>query len=608
MKPAALAAILVCTLTAAGPRLRIEPSQPRPGSSITVTYDRNGSTLEKSSIFHLAYGFTQFKTERLRLDPKDGRLTATIKTPPNAAFLFAWVEGATESERDDNNGAAWDTYFYDEKGNPVDGARQERAFQYSLRKKPVDATTVSLILLEEELRAYPENPIARARWWTLRYEENGKTVAAKDAILAEIRAFQESQLDKPWVYRASALGYNNLDRNPQALAVTRAFLKRFPADSADDDSTLFFLSNWGTLAEVEALPKMSERWLNNEVYWRTLFSHYERTKAEPLKFLIAGRQLLELVPKSKDLGGERRTRIAEAWLSAGADPAAAEAVAREAVSISEIGPKPSVLAASSANRKVLARNYIVAVNRSTLGWALFQQGQYEAALRELDAAAAHRDQPQVRTRELDYRRGRTLEKLNRPKDALAAYLRELAFGDFPEPTRKAIATLYPDFDVRNRVNELIAAAALDSIEPIEDVREKLGRFELRGPDGKPVDLSRYRDKTILIEFWATWCGTCLKSMEHTQKLAQAHPEKLVVFAVSQDDEETRPRAPEYLKKKGYDFVLLYDEERRRDLQVPYVPARFLVDKAGLTRIRESGWSASQEVVFEKKLRNLLAEP
>jgi hypothetical protein len=63
-----------------------------------------------------------------------------------------------------------------------------------------------------------------------------------------------------------------------------------------------------------------------------------------------------------------------------------------------------------------------------------------------------------------------------------------------------------------------------------------------------------------------------------------------------------------LKKKGYDFVLLYDEERRRDLPVPYVPARFLVDKAGLTRVRESGWSGTQEVVFEQKLRNLLAEP
>ena len=94
-------------------------------------------------------------------------------------------------------------------------------------------------------------------------------------------------------------------------------------------------------------------------------------------------------------------------------------------------------------------------------------------------------------------------------------------------------------------------------------------------------------------------------MEHTQKLSQTYPGQMVVLAVSQDSEDTRPRAAEYLHKKGYDFVLLFDDERRRDIQLDYVPARFLLDQKGRLRVREFGWGRPQEPVFEKKLRALL---
>lgn len=96
-------------------------------------------------------------------------------------------------------------------------------------------------------------------------------------------------------------------------------------------------------------------------------------------------------------------------------------------------------------------------------------------------------------------------------------------------------------------------------------------------------------------------------MEHTNKLMQAFPDRVAVLAVSQDGEETRERAIDFLRRKGYPFVLLFDDERTRDLFVNFVPARFLIDRNGVVRIRESGWTPSQEALFEKKLRTLLEE-
>jgi hypothetical protein len=54
-------------------------------------------------------------------------------------------------------------------------------------------------------------------------------------------------------------------------------------------------------------------------------------------------------------------------------------------------------------------------------------------------------------------------------------------------------------------------------------------------------------------------------------------------------------------------VLLFDDEAQRDLAVPYVPSRFLLDRSGRLRVRELGDSLSSNLVFEQKLRGLLSE-
>jgi thiol-disulfide isomerase/thioredoxin len=45
---------------------------------------------------------------------------------------------------------------------------------------------------------------------------------------------------------------------------------------------------------------------------------------------------------------------------------------------------------------------------------------------------------------------------------------------------------------------------------------ELGRFELPSASGPLVEASRYLGKAVLIEFWETWCGSCLKSVEQAE--------------------------------------------------------------------------------------------
>jgi hypothetical protein len=81
------------------------------------------------------------------------------------------------------------------------------ASRYQFRAEPVDKNTASLNLLEEELRAYPENGRARAEWWQLRFQDAGKTIEASEVLTREIADFWDSRPDKPWAWQAAMEGY-----------------------------------------------------------------------------------------------------------------------------------------------------------------------------------------------------------------------------------------------------------------------------------------------------------------------------------------------------------------------------------------------------------------
>jgi len=76
-------------------------------------------------------------------------------------------------------------------------------------------------------------------------------------------------------------------------------------------------------------------------------------------------------------------------------------------------------------------------------------------------------------------------------------------------------------------------------------------FTVQDKDGKPVKLSDYRGKTVVLDFWATWCGPCQSSLPHTTEMAKKYAAKnVVVLAVNVWDSKAAfdgwlPKHPEY---------------------------------------------------------------
>lgn len=88
-----------------------------------------------------------------------------------------------------------------------------------------------------------------------------------------------------------------------------------------------------------------------------------------------------------------------------------------------------------------------------------------------------------------------------------------------------------------------------------------------GPDGEPLTLADFSDKTVLVNLWATWCAPCREEMPALDALqAELGGEEFEVVAINVDTRNLdRPRA--WLEEHGIDDLAYYAENEGTLMQI-----------------------------------------
>ena len=124
------------------------------------------------------------------------------------------------------------------------------------------------------------------------------------------------------------------------------------------------------------------------------------------------------------------------------------------------------------------------------------------------------------------------------------------------------------------------------------IRKEMGgkpaaELNLTDMQGKPLTLSSLRGKTVLLDFWTTWCPPCRADAPNLDKLSRKYgPQSLMIVGISVSEE--RDTVEKFLKEHPHSFpiALTTENEMPRPYQISAFPTYIVIEKDGVVPKRK----------------------
>ena len=130
---------------------------------------------------------------------------------------------------------------------------------------------------------------------------------------------------------------------------------------------------------------------------------------------------------------------------------------------------------------------------------------------------------------------------------------------------------------------------------------------LQDLNGADVNISDFRGKIVFLNFWATWCPTCVVEMPSMEKLHQKLKDKEFAM-VSVSIKDTAAEVKHFFKQNKLTFTALLDSSGKTvpGFSIRAIPATLILDKTGRIIGRVMGpreWDSRESVAMFEHLAN-----
>ncbi len=140
------------------------------------------------------------------------------------------------------------------------------------------------------------------------------------------------------------------------------------------------------------------------------------------------------------------------------------------------------------------------------------------------------------------------------------------------------------------------------------VGDKAPDFSMADINGNTVRLSDLKGKVILVDFWASWCVPCKKSMPHIIELYNNRTDSaFTVIAVNVDEERSKINDFANSINVTFPFPVIFDKESKLPplYNVEGMPTSIIIDKEGVIRFKETGFTSDVKEKMDSMIKELL---
>lgn len=143
------------------------------------------------------------------------------------------------------------------------------------------------------------------------------------------------------------------------------------------------------------------------------------------------------------------------------------------------------------------------------------------------------------------------------------------------------------------------------------LNNEVPNFRLKNLDGRTVSYNQIKGENLtVIDFWATWCKPCVKSIPEFVKMDEEFDDNQVQFiGISIDGTRNKAKVKPFIKSLGVEYPVLRDSDSSvmARLRVTAVPTLLIVNAENEIVYFHEGYKTGEEVEIKNKILELLEE-
>lgn len=568
-------------------RVTIVPQYPQRGDVVTVTYDPQApaATIPDSvSNIRLVFSYSNFYdvATTIPLQRQGRQWTTSFRLAGFATYATFYLESGEFTDK-----PAADSHYaipvYTGRQPVKDGLLYKAYSLTAQRGKSPKLAAEQAALYQQELDLYPDNYEAKVRLLHYRMQTSPE---AREQALAVIAQKFNSAPSNPGNLNKVTMGYLIIGEKSRVDSIRQVVMQRYPdSEPGIEQRSATIAKERDTATRIQLL----EQALRKETPANT--QHYTSIHQQLFDLYAAQHNTAKTLYHARKVATQRRNpwttttwkELASTLQQYQLAPDTARYYAQLALSQADSFPAGIIRYfpetgyiypyVSADTRKAVTRKAQGNLH-SLLGLIALQQGRLHEAALQMDSALV-------------------ISPDNETLDNVTAFYTRTGNNE----KLKAVQQLR-DKLLLDKVRPQLINRPAPSLQSFVDMK------------GKPVSADLLKNKIVLIDFWATWCGPCMQEMPYLQQLYERYKDnpRVVFMVVNSGARNSLADAQGWSGHKKYTFPVYYntDPDISDKFKFNMIPATYIVDPKGNIRFANVGFEGA-EVAAKLKLQLDLVE-